>query len=231
MPSADFNLAGDDWIYFSHHHVLWTEPTVQLQPMSHGRRLEPGAGRPAPRHAGGHRARAPRPLRRRARARWSPSRSSRARPCGCGSTASWPPPATSATPGSSPGIWIIDRQRRRPGDPLPARHVRRHLPGPRRTRAAAAALAGQHVHPGPGLRRDHLHPAERPALQGPERRHAAAHRVPAIPAGLNFTARYSYRQVWLRLWGPGRVAVQSVFERPEASNQITSHSPATTTAW
>jgi hypothetical protein len=43
--------------------------------------------------------------------------------------------------------------------------------------------------------------------------------------------RYSYRQVWLRMWGPGRVAVQSVFERPEASNQITSHSPATTTAW
>jgi hypothetical protein len=42
---------------------------------------------------------------------------------------------------------------------------------------------------------------------------------------------YSYRQVWLRMWGPGRVAVQSVFERPEASNQISSHSPATTTAW
>ena len=31
------------------------------------------------------------------------------------------------------------------------------------------------------------------------------------------SGRYSYRQVWLRMWGPGRVAVQSVFERPEAS--------------
>ena len=34
VPSADFKLAGDDWIYFSHHHVLWTETTVQMQPMS-----------------------------------------------------------------------------------------------------------------------------------------------------------------------------------------------------
>jgi uncharacterized protein (AIM24 family) len=50
-------------------------------------------------------------------------------------------------------------------------------------------------------------------------------------AGLRFSGRYSYRQLWLRMWGPGRVAVQSVFERPESSNQITSHSPATTTAW
>src|SRR5262245_56610779 len=36
VPSADFKLADQsgDWIYFSHHHVLWTEPTVQMQPMS-----------------------------------------------------------------------------------------------------------------------------------------------------------------------------------------------------
>ena len=72
---------------------------------------------------------------------------------------------------------------------------------------------------------------ERPGLQGPERRHAAAHRVPQRRRIVNWHRSYSYRQVWLRLWGPGRVAVQSVFERPEASNQITSHSPATTAAW
>jgi uncharacterized protein (AIM24 family) len=48
---------------------------------------------------------------------------------------------------------------------------------------------------------------------------------------VNWHRSYSYRQVWLRLWGPGRLAVQSVFERPEASNQITNHSPATTAAW
>src|ERR1700729_2608315 len=30
VPVADFNLAGQEWIYFSHHVLLWTEPTVQL---------------------------------------------------------------------------------------------------------------------------------------------------------------------------------------------------------
>lgn len=43
---------------------------------------------------------------------------------------------------------------------------------------------------------------------------------------------YQYRQVWLRLWGPGRVAVQSVFERPEGSQYITGSCPGTTrTQW
>jgi uncharacterized protein (AIM24 family) len=44
--------------------------------------------------------------------------------------------------------------------------------------------------------------------------------------------RYQYRQVWLRLWGPGRVAVQSVFERPEGSEYITGTCAGTThTRW
>ena len=34
VPSADFMLAGDDWIYFSHHHILWLEPSVQMKAMS-----------------------------------------------------------------------------------------------------------------------------------------------------------------------------------------------------
>jgi hypothetical protein len=33
------------------------------------------------------------------------------------------------------------------------------------------------------------------------------------------------------MWGPGRVAVQSVFEREEASEAITNHSPATMMRW
>ena len=48
---------------------------------------------------------------------------------------------------------------------------------------------------------------------------------------LGFGSGYSYRNVWLRIWGPGRVAIQSVFERPEQSNYITGSSPATTVAW
>ena len=42
---------------------------------------------------------------------------------------------------------------------------------------------------------------------------------------------FSYRQVWLRMWGPGRMAIQSVFEQPEASEPITGNSPATATRW
>ncbi|MBO0839672.1 MAG: AIM24 family protein [Sciscionella sp.] len=46
-----------------------------------------------------------------------------------------------------------------------------------------------------------------------------------------FFTKYNYRTVWLRLTGPGRVAVQSVYERPESSERITSHSGATTRQW
>ena len=46
--------------------------------------------------------------------------------------------------------------------------------------------------------------------------------------GMIWGSSYQYRQVWLRLWGPGRVAVQSVFERPEGGAQISSTCPGTT---
>jgi uncharacterized protein (AIM24 family) len=49
--------------------------------------------------------------------------------------------------------------------------------------------------------------------------------------GMGWHRLYSYRNVWLRLIGPGRVAVQSIFERPEASEPITSHSHATSQTW
>lgn len=46
--------------------------------------------------------------------------------------------------------------------------------------------------------------------------------------GVTFWGRFSLRQVWLRLVGPGRVAVQSVFERPEGGEPITGMAPGTT---
>jgi uncharacterized protein (AIM24 family) len=49
--------------------------------------------------------------------------------------------------------------------------------------------------------------------------------------GMGWGRTYSYRSVWLRLIGPGRVAVQSIFERPESSYGITSHSHATSRSW
>ena len=33
VPVAEFNLAPDDWIYFSHHVLLWTEPQTRLTTM------------------------------------------------------------------------------------------------------------------------------------------------------------------------------------------------------
>ena len=96
---------------------------------------------------------------------------------------------------------------------------------PTAARPAAAPLARQHLHPRPGSGRDHLHPAHAPCSTRTPASACSCTSSTPTPRGMIWgTRRYSYRQVWLRLWGPGRVAVQSVFERPEDSGQITSHS-------
>ena len=43
--------------------------------------------------------------------------------------------------------------------------------------------------------------------------------------------RWSYRSIWARLFGPGRVAVQPIYERPENTEVITNASYATTHHW
>jgi uncharacterized protein (AIM24 family) len=45
------------------------------------------------------------------------------------------------------------------------------------------------------------------------------------------SARWQAKSIWLVLQGPGRVAVQSVFERPETVGSITNSSGATTQYW
>jgi hypothetical protein len=45
------------------------------------------------------------------------------------------------------------------------------------------------------------------------------------------SARFQAKSVWLTLQGPGRVAVQSVFEPPETAGGITNSSGATTQYW
>ena len=45
------------------------------------------------------------------------------------------------------------------------------------------------------------------------------------------SSAWANRNVWLRLIGPGRVAMQSVFEREESSNSINTSSPATVQRW
>ena len=48
---------------------------------------------------------------------------------------------------------------------------------------------------------------------------------------MGFFRRFSYRSLWIRLIGPGRVAVQSVFEREEASESIQRSSYHTSWSW
>jgi uncharacterized protein (AIM24 family) len=54
------------------------------------------------------------------------------------------------------------------------------------------------------------------------------------PRSMGFSfwrSSWSYRSIWVRLWGPGRVAVQSVYEPPEDNEVIVNHSYATTHHW
>jgi uncharacterized protein (AIM24 family) len=45
------------------------------------------------------------------------------------------------------------------------------------------------------------------------------------------SARWQAKSVWLALHGPGRVAIQSVFERPEMVGQVMNSCSATTQVW
>jgi uncharacterized protein (AIM24 family) len=45
------------------------------------------------------------------------------------------------------------------------------------------------------------------------------------------SARWQAKSMWLRLQGPGRVAIQSVFEPPEMVGAVVNSSPATTHYW
>ena len=55
---------------------------------------------------------------------------------------------------------------------------------------------------------------------------------PRFVFGRNFwSTKYSHRYVWLRITGPGRVAVQSIFARHEESEYITGSSGHSTQSW
>ena len=49
--------------------------------------------------------------------------------------------------------------------------------------------------------------------------------------GFAFWRNRDYRNILVRLIGPGRVAVQSIFERPEEMEAIRNHSYATRRRW
>ena len=45
------------------------------------------------------------------------------------------------------------------------------------------------------------------------------------------SARWQAKSIWLTLQGPGRIAIKSVFERPELTGNIVRNSGATTQFW
>ncbi len=229
VPVAEFALGPEDWIYFSHHNLLWTDPTAQLG----NSRLSGGwtrvmAGLPLIMVEGrgpGHIALSDNhpgdvitlPLEN-GQAIWV--REHRFLAATGNIAYSWE---------SSP-VWFVtgtgdERETHYPmgmyGDIFSAQSapglLLLHSPGNTFVRDLAADETLL-VQPSALLYRDisvqmHLH-LEYPHSQN-----------------MGWRSTYSYRNVWLRLIGPGRVAVQSIFERAEASEYITSHSPATNRSW
>jgi uncharacterized protein (AIM24 family) len=229
VPAADFGLAGDDWIFFSHHHILWAEPTVQMKPMSMAggwKRVRAGLPLVMLEARGpGHLALsddAPGevialPLRH-GQAMWVREHGFLAATGNVGY--SWQQSGVWITTGSGddrethyPLGMFVDIFQAAGGPGL----LLLHSPGNTFIRDLAPGEAIC-IQPSSLLYKDtsvgmQLH------LEYP---HAS---------GMNWHRSFSYRQVWLRVWGPGRIAVQSVFERPENSGAITSHSQATRTVW
>jgi uncharacterized protein (AIM24 family) len=231
VPTADFGLAGDDSIYFSHHCVLWTEPTVQMTAM-------PMAG-------GWNRVRAGLPLvMLEARGPGHIALSDDAPgevvaiPIQHGHSVWVREHRFLAATGNvnytwqQSGIWITTGA---------GNDQETHFP-------LGMFIDIFHAEGGPGLLLLHspgnmfirdLRQGETICIQPS----SLVYKDPTVgmqlhleypnAGAMNFGwhSAFSYRQVWLRMWGPGRVAVQSVFERPENSGQITSHSPATRTVW
>lgn len=230
VPTADFGLKGDEWIYFSHHTVLWTEPSVSMQalPMSGGwNRVRAGLPLVMMQAAGtGHIALsddAPGEVI--------------ALPLQHGQAVMAREHRFLAATGKvqynwqQSGIWFVTGS---------GNDAETHYP-------LGYNVDVFHADGGPGLLLLHspgntfirdLGADETICIQPT----ALLYKDPSVGMQLHLEypnqrgivwghSRYSYRQVWLRMWGPGRVAVQSVFEPPEASEPITRHSSATVTRW
>jgi uncharacterized protein (AIM24 family) len=229
VPTADMSLVDTDSVYFSHHVLLWTEPSVTMSPMpmkgGWNRML---AGMPLvmmQAHGPGHVAfseDAPGeivviPLQHGQNV---DVREHRFLVAGANVVYDW----------FQSGIWyttssgndsethyplgrFLDRFRAEGGPGL----LLLHSPGNTFVRdlRAGEAICIQpsallYKDPGVGMMLHFEYPNVR---------------------GMSWGANYTSRTVWLRLWGPGRVAMQSVFERPESGKTIQRHSDATQTQW
>jgi uncharacterized protein (AIM24 family) len=229
VPTADFSFDGPEWIYFSHHSLLWADPTVKMEslPMATGwSRVKAGMPLVMMRANGpGHLAlsdddpgeivalpllpgreywvREHRFLAATGNVTYSWDRTHVWFTTGTGDDKEWHYPCGQYYDRffaqDSPGLLLLHS----PGNTF----IRDLQPG--------ETIC---VQPGAVLYKD--------ASVGMQLHLEYPHQ-----AGITWRRSYSYRSVLARLWGPGRVAVQSVYTRPEASEPITSHSQASTHHW
>lgn len=229
VPVADFALTGGEWIYFSHHVLLWTDSTAQLTNMSmRGGWNRMLAGMPLIMVEGrgpGHIALSD-----------NHAGDIVALPLQPGQQIWVREHRFLAATGNitynfeQSGVWFTtgtgdDRETHYPlgmfGDRFVAQSspglLLLHSPGNTFLRDLAPNESIL-VQPSALLYRDlsvrtHLH-LEYPRSQG-----------------FSWARNFVHRNVWLRLIGPGRIAMQSIFERPENAEAITNHSPATSQRW
>ncbi|MEV6928308.1 AIM24 family protein [Dactylosporangium sp. NPDC051485] len=229
VPVADFRLAGPEWIYFAHHALLWTDPSVQLSNTS----LAGGwnrmlSGLPLvmveARGPGGLALSGDRPGELIAlplapgRVMWV--REHRFLTATGNVTYTW----------QNTGVWYTtgsgdDRETHYPLGQFGDLFTAQQGPG----------LLLLHA-PGNTFLRD-LQPGERILVQPGALLYrdvsVQAHLHLEYPRGtpkFSWGGSFSQRNIWLRLIGPGRVAVSSVFHHT-SSEYITRNSAATVQRW
>ncbi|HWC81575.1 MAG TPA: AIM24 family protein [Pseudonocardiaceae bacterium] len=229
VPAADFALAQGEWIYFSHHNLLWADPTAQIERMSlAGAWKRMMGGLPLVMLTGrgpGHLALSDNhageivvlPLQHNQQI-WV--REHRFLAATGNVKYDW----------TSNNMWFVtgsgdDRKTHYPmgsfGDIFSAQNspglLLLHSPGNTFVRDLAPGESLL-IQPTSLLYRDvtvaaHLH-LEYPRTQG-----------------ISWFSKFNYRSIWVRLIGPGRVAVSSVYQPEEESELIRSHSRATIRKW
>jgi uncharacterized protein (AIM24 family) len=228
VPVADFDLAGQEWIYFAHHSLLWSDPAVKLTnsglagglnrmlaglPLYLLEARGPGHLALSDNHAGDVIA-LPLPPGQQI---WV--REHRFLAATGDVTYTWEPTDVWFVTGSGDERethYPLGQSGDRFGAPTSPGLLLLHSPGNTFLRDLGPTETIL-VQPSALLYRDvsvrmHLH-LEYPRFQG-----------------ISWRSTYEHRNTWLRLIGPGRVAVQSIFAHPN-SERINNHSPATTHRW
>jgi uncharacterized protein (AIM24 family) len=233
VPVAEFSLAPDDWIYFSHHVLLWTAPDARLGNMPmRGAWNRTMAGLPlimAEARGPGHLALSDNhagevvalPLQHNQQM-WV--REHRFLTATGNISYDW----------HATGVWYET------GDPNDSNDRETHYPmgryGDVFTASGGPGLLLLHS-PGNTFIRDLKHGQSllvQPSslLYRDVSVRVALHMEYPRNNGFAFwRSGWSYRSIWVRLHGPGRVAVQSVYTPPEENENIVRHSQATTHYW